>query len=145
MPLSVGEAAKLVGLTRQALHAAIKKGTISATPTGPKGSFQIDPAELFRVYQPRPVVNQDPSNTTDDLTSLVIRKDAEIHDLTVKLKAAHELLDVLHSQVADLREQRDLWQAEARIWMQKALPAPEPKRGFFARLFGSVIFFPYTL
>ena len=137
MPLSVGEAAKLVGLTRQALHAAIKKGALSATPTGPKGSFQIDPAELFRVYQP---VKQDPSNESDDLTSLVTRKDAEIHDLTVKLKAAHELLDVLRSQVDDLKEQRDLWQVEARIWQQKALPAPEPKRGFFAKLFGSVIF-----
>lgn len=134
MALSVGEAAKAVGMTRQAIQAAIKKGTISATK-GEKGAWQVDPAELFRVYQP--VVRHDPPTESEDFTSVVTRQAAEIQELTAKLKAAHELLDVLRSQNADLKEQRDLWQVEARIWQQKALPAPEPKRGFFARLFRS--------
>ena len=134
MALSVGEAAKAVGMTRQAIQAAIKKGTVSATKDA-KGAWQVDPAELFRVYQP--VGSQDVPKDSEDFTSVVTRQASEIQGLTDKLKAAHELLDVLRSQNADLKEQRDLWQAEARIWQQKALPAPEVKRGFFARIFGT--------
>lgn len=134
MALSVGEAAKAVGMTRQAIQAAIKKGTVSATKNA-KGAWQVDPAELFRVYQP--VGRADAPTDSEDFTSVVIRQAAEIQELTAKLKAAHELLDVLRSQNVDLKEQRDLWQVEARIWQQKALPAPEAKRGFFSRIFGT--------
>ena len=134
MALSVGEAAKAVGMTRQAIQAAIKKGTVSATKSD-KGAWQVDPAELFRVYQP--VVRHDSPTESEDFTSVVTRQATEIQGLADKLKAVHELLDVLRSQNNDLKEQRDLWQAEARIWQQKALPAAEMKRGFFARIFGS--------
>ena len=133
MALSVGEAAKAVGMTRQAIQAAIKKGTVSATKNA-KGAWQVDPAELFRVYQP--VGSQEVPKDSEDFTSLVTRQAAEIQELTAKLNAAHELLDVLKSQNADLKEQRDLWQVEARIWQQKTLPAAE-RRGFFARIFGT--------
>ena len=131
MELPVSEAAKIVGVTRQAIQAAIKKGTISATKDA-KGIWRINPAELFRVYPP---AKQDVAPGLQDFTPVGANKDAEIGDLTAKLKAAHELLEVLRNQNADLKEQRDAWQIEAQDWKQKALPAPEPKRGFLARLF----------
>jgi vacuolar-type H+-ATPase subunit B/Vma2 len=47
--LTITEAAKEAGLTRAAIHKAIKTGRLSAAKTD-NGNYLIDPAELFRVY-----------------------------------------------------------------------------------------------
>lgn len=131
MNLSVGEAAKAVGISRQAIQAAVKKGTISATKDA-KGNWQIDTAELFRVYQP---AKQEAPTVLQDFTSLGTEKDAEIRELTANLKASRELAEHLQAQNEDLMKQRDAWQIEAQDWKQKALPAAPEKKGFWARLF----------
>ena len=48
---TITEAARQTGLTRAAIHKAIKSGRLSATKDD-NGNFQIDAAELFRVYKP---------------------------------------------------------------------------------------------
>jgi hypothetical protein len=48
--LSAREAAEQVGLTKQAIIKAIRKGTLSGEKDV-SGEWRIDPAELFRVYQ----------------------------------------------------------------------------------------------
>lgn len=73
--LTLTEAAELVGLTRAGLHKAIKAGRMSATK-GHDGQWLVDPAELFRVYQPvdavssTKIVNQ--SSTVDG--ELIVQK-----------------------------------------------------------------------
>ena len=52
MMLTLGQAAKQVGKSKPTLSEAIKKGRLSASKNE-AGHFQIDPAELFRVY-PKP-------------------------------------------------------------------------------------------
>ena len=47
--LTLGQAAKEAGKTKTAIANAIKIGRLSATRDG-QGRYQIDPAELFRVY-----------------------------------------------------------------------------------------------
>ncbi len=47
--ITLGEAARLTGLGKTTLARAIKAGRLSATRTD-TGSYQIDPAELARVY-----------------------------------------------------------------------------------------------
>ena len=54
--LSLTKAAEEVGISRSALFKAIKNGRVSASKNS-KGEFEIDPAELFRVYQPVNKVN----------------------------------------------------------------------------------------
>ncbi|SMF97925.1 DNA binding domain-containing protein, excisionase family [Methylomagnum ishizawai] len=49
--LTLGQAAKETGLSKPTISAAIKKGRLSAS-RGEGGQYQIDPAELFRVYPP---------------------------------------------------------------------------------------------
>lgn len=140
MEISVGEAAKLVGLTRQAIQAALKKGTISGRKT-PEGPWLIETSELFRVYQPA-------KHKKDDLAVVDTNPQTEIITLTAKLEAANALLDVLQVQNEDLKAQRDAWQQEAQDWKQKALPSGQEdvssdvsrsdtskKIGFWARLF----------
>jgi len=52
MKLTLGKAAKEVGISKPSLSAAIKKGKVSAHKNE-KGHYEIDPAELFRVYPPK--------------------------------------------------------------------------------------------
>ncbi|KAG1649246.1 hypothetical protein GQR58_029182 [Nymphon striatum] len=49
--LTLGEAEKEVGVTKSTISRAIKDGRLSAN-RNKHGHFQIDPAELFRVYDP---------------------------------------------------------------------------------------------
>lgn len=128
MAYSLTEAAKAAGRTRQAIQAAIKKGTISARKD-PLGQWEIDPAELHRVYAPPQ------TKAANDPLSLALadaEKEAQIRELRARLQAMEELAE-------ELRGQRDKWMVEADEWrMQaKALPSPEaPKKSFFRRLFG---------
>lgn len=51
MAYTLGQAAKATGLSKPTLSDAIKKGRISASKDD-FGRYQIDPAELHRVYPP---------------------------------------------------------------------------------------------
>lgn len=58
--LTLSEAATAVGLSKSAIHKAIKRGQLSANRTD-SGEWRVDPAELFRVYPPvDQVVDQRP-------------------------------------------------------------------------------------
>lgn len=109
-------AAKAVGKTRQAIQAAIKRGTISARKNE-LGQYEIDPAELHRVY---PVASTSlPANESKTLTV-----------------ADSELVKELRDRIDDLKQERDRWrnQAEELLHQVKALP-PGQRRGFLAWLF----------
>jgi hypothetical protein len=51
MAYTLGEATKATGISKTLLHRAIKSRRISATKKD-DGSYEIDPAELHRVYPP---------------------------------------------------------------------------------------------
>lgn len=111
MMLTLGQAAKEVGKSKTAISNAIKKGRISAGKTE-SGGYQIDPAELFRVYPPKQ--SSDPQELTDvdpinlpvnnsqagvltekvnGLTSLLEEKDKQIQRLILEKEKTEELLD----------------------------------------------------
>ncbi len=128
MLYTIQQAAKATGMSRQAIHAAVKKGKISASKNT-QGVLEVDAAELHRVY---PLVNLDePKFTTKD--SAIDTFDAENRELKAKIQGLEALL-------AEVRSERDRWQDQADAWQMhaKALtaaPQPEPKRGFWVRLF----------
>jgi len=64
--LTLGQAAKEVGISKPSLSAAIKKGRLSAHKNE-SGAYEIDPAELFRVYPPKSKTN--PSDKQEALTA----------------------------------------------------------------------------
>jgi hypothetical protein len=101
--LSAREAAEQVGLTKQAIIKAIRKGTISAEKDV-SGEWRIDPAELFRVYQATVKVadnHQQPAAAVVD------------HGLQREVAFRDEKIALLEDQLADLREDRDRWRAQA--------------------------------
>jgi len=67
--LTLGQAALETGMAKSAISRAIKSGRLSARKTE-TGSFEIDPAELFRVYPPASAVgwgdDRNPNNTPAD-------------------------------------------------------------------------------
>lgn len=139
MAYTLGQAAKATGKSKSTLQAAIKKGRVSAVQ-GEGGQYQIDPAELHRVYPPfSPAEPQ----TEQSLTARMAEKEAEIKGLQDRLKAVSELKERIERECEDLREDRNYWRLQAR-----ALPAPggaapdiepaaaRPKKGFFRRLLG---------
>ena len=128
MLYTIQQAAKATGMSRQAIHAAVKKGKISASKNA-QGILEVDAAEIHRVY---PLVNlNEPNFTSKD--SAIDTSDAENRELKARIQGLEALL-------AEVRSERDRWQDQADAWQMQAkaltaAPQPEPKRGFWARLF----------
>ncbi len=115
MSYTLGEAAKATGKSKAAISRAIKLHRISATKQE-DGSFQIDPAELHRVYpsvQVKQATQQLPVNT--DAT-------AEIRELRAKLGAAAERIADKDGVIDDLRHRLDT-EGEERRKVQAQLTA----------------------
>lgn len=110
MEMTLAEAATAVKMTKQGVLTAIKKGRISASKDV-NGRWQIDSAELFRVYRP---AKTEATNAEDKLTTA----GAEVAVLRAKLEAAEAMVD-------ELRRSRDSWQAQAE---RLALTQKAPER-----------------
>ena len=132
MSYTLGEAAKATGKSKPTLQAAIKKGRISAKKDE-LGRYQIDPAELHRVYPP---VSKAEPKTEQNLTDLLAEKEAEIRNLQDRLKAICELKDRIAGECEDLRQDRDEWRLQARALPPSSADEAAPRKGFFRRLFG---------
>lgn len=123
MSYSLAEAAKAAGRSKPAILSAIQKGRISAKKND-FGLWEIDPAELHRVYKP---ISQPVTGFERDLPVLVYEKEAKIKELEARLQALEELKKEIQGRNEDLKQERDNWKQQADEWrMQaKALPSPE--------------------
>lgn len=118
--MTMGQAAKQAGVSKATLSRAIKSGKISANKND-KGGWDIDPAELFRVYPATPATGAGngamKQNATPDETAV-------LHAQVDGLKAQ---LDLMREQVDDLKTQRDNWQDQAQS-AQRLLTDMRPQR-----------------
>lgn len=111
--LTMGQAAKEAGISKSTLSRAIKTGRVSAARND-KGGYEIDPAELFRVF---------PCNTATGSSNSSMKRDATpiatplATDETPVLKAEIEglkaQLELMRDQVSDLKDDRDAWKDQA--------------------------------
>lgn len=138
MKLSASKAAKAVGKSVPTITKAINSGKLSAVKLD-GGGYEIDPAELFRVW---PAVKGEGKETPKTLGQ---ETPSETNILQVKLDAKDELLTRYQEELADMKEQRDKWQRQCEAQQRlleppKAEPvtqAPAPaRRGLWARLTG---------
>jgi excisionase family DNA binding protein len=141
--LSLREAAQLAKTSKSTILRAIQSGRLSATRTD-DGGYAIDPAELCRVYPPRPDAPDQSADQgagqgatgvpTEATTELRIRN----AQLEAGFNALKAILEAEKKHLEEIREDRDRWAAQAE---RLALPAPEGapkaqpqgliKRGFF--------------
>lgn len=110
--LSASQAAKEVGKSVPTITRAIKKGKISATKTD-EGGYQIDPAELFRVF-PKPS-SVTPKETVSTPKMLGDETLTENKVLQIKLEAIRKELEL-----ANLERERERDKLEAHIETLKA-------------------------
>src|SRR5215213_949387 len=90
MSISAREAAKLTGLSKQAVINAINSGKISAVKSV-DGAWQIEPVELFRHYQPVSTSNGNIDSEVDN--TLQALDTLPIEALQVEVKMLREVLD----------------------------------------------------
>lgn len=95
MKLTLGQASKECGKSKSTLLNAIKKGRLSAERSQ-TGNWEIDPAELFRVYN-----KQLQSNNV------------------IPLQNTPEI-ELYKQQIADLKQQVIDWKAESEKWSKQA-------------------------
>jgi hypothetical protein len=98
---SLKQAADAVGRGKPAILKAIKSGRISAKKDD-NGQWQIDPAELHRVYPARTVGNS--SDTTTGERQETSKETSYLHREASVLRERLAEKDVL---IADLRAERD--------------------------------------
>jgi len=134
MTYTLGEAAKATGKDRATISRALKKGKISAVKNE-QGQWQIEPAELHRVY---PITQQDNTlRATDD--ARIRNSDLESDNRVLRAE-----IEAAKGRISDLEMERDKWQAafeKQQDLAANALRQLEDHRqqggqGFWSRLFG---------
>jgi excisionase family DNA binding protein len=125
--LSLREAAQQARTSKSTILRAIQSGRMSASRTD-DGGYSIDPAELCRVYPPRPEAPDQSADqslgqgatgsATDAATELRIRN----AQLEAGFNALKAILEAEKKHLEEVREDRDRWAAQAE---RLALPAPE--------------------
>lgn len=126
MKYTLGTAAKATGKAKSTILRAVKSGVISATKAH-DGSYEIEPSELYRVFQPNGA-QQVASNDTQphEEQGATLRFRLEILEAERERERA-----LLQETIADLREDRDKWRQQATALLEDHRP-----KGFFKRLFG---------
>jgi len=101
--MTMRQAAAWAGVTRGTIHKSIQSGRLSARKDG-SGVYQIDPAELERVYRPA-TSSVAPGVSADTLPghSDTLKKTAQDREIAL----LREMLSKTDAVVSDLRAERD--------------------------------------
>jgi excisionase family DNA binding protein len=121
--LSLREAAKEVNVCKSTILRAVRRGRLSAARTD-DGGYSIDPAELFRVYEPRTVAST-PERSEGHLATTAI--------LEERIEGLKALTAELRDRVRDLTGQRDQAQARATELDRRLLTYRAAPRWFWLR------------
>jgi len=99
--LTMGQAAKETGVSKATLSKALKSGRLSYVAKSTAG-YEIDPAELFRVFPPKPLAT-------------VEGERSETHREHLLLDDAHRReVQLLREQLDEVRTDRDAWREQAQ-------------------------------
>lgn len=146
MKLSLKQASEQTGKSKQAIQQAIKKGKVSAAKND-NGTWEVDAAELFRVYRP----------LTDDVSGGVNQVDTKklarvddawyqnlqlrVKELELELKIASKEKIFYEEQMTKLEAQRDEWQKQAQTLLLQNNQRMEDlqKKNGWARLFPGIM------
>ena len=137
MKLSANQAAKAVGKSVPTITRAIKNGKLSATILD-GGGYEIDPAELHRVWPPVTVKD----DTQPQMLGSVTPSETllEVERLRAELAGSRALSDSLADQVADLRRRLDVEGEERRQLMARLTDqreaTPAAPVGLWGRMLG---------
>jgi hypothetical protein len=121
--LSLSEAATAAGIAKSTIWRAIKTGRISATRTY-TGTYEVDPAELFRVFPARPK-DGDLKQAATAIAPIAMAA------LEAQIGALKEVSSLLKEQLEDIRKDRDAWRTQAESTQRLLVDARPRRRGLF--------------
>jgi len=121
--LSLSEAATAAGIAKSTIWRAIKAGRISATKTE-MGTYQVDAAELFRVFPATPKHGGMKQAAIDVVPGAMAVFEAQV-------SALKEVSSLLKEQLEDTRKDRDAWRTQAESNQRLLVDARPRRRGFF--------------
>ena len=124
--LSLSEAATAAGIAKSTIWRAIKTGRISATRTH-MGTYEVDPAELFRVFPATP-------KDGDMKQAAMAIAPVAMAALEAQISALKEVSSLLKEQVEDVRKDRDAWRTQAKSNQRLLTDARPRRRGFLGWL-----------
>src|SRR5215217_155028 len=125
MYLSLGQAAKETGMDKSTISRAIKSGKLSATRKE-NGGYDIDPAELFRVFTPASKKTEPPALAPDT----AMDGSSENQVLRLHWEAATLRIQEKDEEIRDLRHRLDIEGEERRkltLMLLAAHHAEQPK------------------
>jgi hypothetical protein len=109
MPYSLKEAADATGRQKTTILRAIQRGKISATKDA-HGEWEIDPAEIHRVYEPATAASAALSKI-ERLHASINSTEGDAAQREIAL--LREMLADKNAVIEDLREDRDRWRTQA--------------------------------
>ena len=140
--LTLKEAAETVGVTKVTIQQKIKQGKLSAKKDT-RGRYEIDLAELLRVY---PSINDNKANKNNTVKQLdddEINEDltAKIAVLEAKLKAKEDSELRLSNEVSEWKRRHDKiedqkYELQERLNNLLTDQSKKTKKGLLGRLFG---------
>lgn len=141
MGLSAKQAADAVGMTKQGIIKSIRNGRLSAAKDN-KGQWQIDPAELFRVYDAPKTVDPIPKSVSlrGHTPENTPKLEQEIVELRLKLEASERRNGDLENQLrkSEQRENKlmEVVQSQTRLLEGTTEQTPPKRKGLFSWLTG---------
>ena len=142
--LTLGQAAEMCGWSKGALSKAIKSGQMSVHAKT-KAGFQLDPAEVLRVFPKKTETHMSEQSETVQKYSGNSALSAEVEALRQQIATAElerirereqltDRIESLQQMLSDEKSERRQLTALLTDQREKTLDAP--KRGFWGRLMG---------
>tara|TARA_B100000586_G_C20114127_1_gene431850 strand:+ start:3086 stop:3589 length:504 start_codon:yes stop_codon:yes gene_type:complete len=112
--LTLNQAAKSCGRSKGTISKAIKNGKMSVA-SKENGVFQIDPAEVFRVFPKKHVSSGsiDQVETTKKTYKTDVETQVKLVELETKLDSESKQKEIYKDQVIKLEQDRDNWRDQA--------------------------------
>ena len=136
--LSIKEAHKLAGISRSTMLRQVKRGKVSATLNPETEAYEIDPAELARVY-PHSVntskpesENQGDSGSYDDeyvelLQQTVRDQKEQLEDMRQSRERLETIIQQQSESIADSQQRLLTHDDQAQNTQGRAVPPPQPQ------------------
>ena len=127
MKLTLGQAAKECGRSKSTLSKAIKSGKMSVSGQSSAG-YEIDPAELFRVFPKNGEGANDPNDRTPSENGLS----------NAERSALDQQIALLRQTLEDLRADRDEWRKQAQTLALSHEKETKPAEGLWSAIVARV-------
>jgi hypothetical protein len=130
MKLTLGQAAKECGKSKSTISNAIKSGKLSVLGQTSAG-YEIDPAELFRVFPKRSKQNELDNREPPLNTSVITEMATELGRAKAERDALQEQINLLREMLTKSEAHADEWRKQAQTL---ALTDQRQKGGFWSFL-----------